>query len=366
VRRGRARSRTTPAAGRRARNRRASRAQRSSAGAEADREAEHDADDEDGLEEDEERLRALAERRLQGEEQGRDEDRLAEPAPTSAIVPARPGGANQAAGRREASESTKTANRTRASREAQLAARDGQRFDPLRRRIGAQERPEIAEERKRDQRARHGEREEPVGERRQRAAREPAQDGRRGPVRDDRRGRPLAGAPVRREPRAEDGEHAVPHDLRETTVRRSMDLLIPGPEGKLEADALDAEGDGAAPRAACAFCHPHPLGGGTMANNVVFRAARGLQLAGLAVLRFNFRGVGKSEGVHDGKGGEEEDLKAALDHLAKELPGTELWTGGFSFGARTAASYARRDSGSSGSCSSRSRSARSTCRSCAR
>jgi pimeloyl-ACP methyl ester carboxylesterase len=62
------------------------------------------------------------------------------------------------------------------------------------------------------------------------------------------------------------------------------------------------------------------------------------------VLRFNFRGVGKSEGVHDGKGGEEEDLKAALDHLAKELPGTELWTGGFSFGARTAASYARRDS----------------------
>ena len=121
-----------------------------------------------------------------------------------------------------------------------------------------------------------------------------------------------------------------------------MDLLIPGPEGQLEA-TLWMPKDGAKPLAACAFCHPHPLGGGPMANNVVFRAARGLQNAGLAVLRFNFRGVGKSEGVHHGQGGEEEDLRAALDHLAKELPGTELWTGGFSFGARTAASYARRD-----------------------
>jgi alpha/beta superfamily hydrolase len=121
-----------------------------------------------------------------------------------------------------------------------------------------------------------------------------------------------------------------------------MDLLIPGPEGKLEA-TLWMPKDRAAPVAACAFCHPHPLGGGTMANNVVFRASRGLQLAGLAVLRFNFRGVGRSEGIHDGKGGEEGDLRAALDHLAKELPGVELWAGGFSFGARTAASYARSD-----------------------
>lgn len=80
-----------------------------------------------------------------------------------------------------------------------------------------------------------------------------------------------------------------------------------------------------------------------MSNSVVFRAARGLQLAGLAVLRFNFRGVGKSEGIHDGNGGEEGDLRAALDHLAKELPGVELWAGGFSFGARTAASYSRKD-----------------------
>jgi alpha/beta superfamily hydrolase len=80
-----------------------------------------------------------------------------------------------------------------------------------------------------------------------------------------------------------------------------------------------------------------------MNNTVVFRTARGLEQAGLAVLRFDFRGVGESEGVHDGNGGEEEDLAAALDHLEGEFPGLELWAAGFSFGARTAASYARKD-----------------------
>ncbi len=124
-----------------------------------------------------------------------------------------------------------------------------------------------------------------------------------------------------------------------------MDLLIPGPEGDLEA-TFWMPPDGAEPRAACAFCHPHPLAGGTKDNSVVFRAARGLQLAGLAVLRFNFRGVGKSQGERDGRGGpdgEEGDLAAALDHLERELPGVELWAGGFSFGSRTAASLARND-----------------------
>ena len=121
-----------------------------------------------------------------------------------------------------------------------------------------------------------------------------------------------------------------------------MALLIPGPAGALEA-RLWTPRDGAAPRAACAVCHPHPLHGGTMNNTVVFRTARGLAEAGLAVLRFNFRGVGRSGGVHDGRGGEEADLGAALDHLGQEFPGIELWSGGFSFGARTAASQARGD-----------------------
>lgn len=120
-----------------------------------------------------------------------------------------------------------------------------------------------------------------------------------------------------------------------------MDLVIPGPAGGLEAK-LWMPRERAIPRAACAVCHPNPLQGGTMNNTVVFRIARGLQLAGLAVLRFNFRGVGRSAGT-PGSGGEERDLAAALDHLERELPGLELWAAGFSFGARTAAFLALED-----------------------
>lgn len=115
-----------------------------------------------------------------------------------------------------------------------------------------------------------------------------------------------------------------------------MDLLIPGPAGHLQA-TLWQPPKGVAPRAAAVVCHPHPLYGGTMNTTAVFRTARGLQLAGLRVLRFNFRGVGKSEGTHHGEGGEADDLGAALDWLGKESPGLALWAGGFSFGARTAA-----------------------------
>ena len=114
------------------------------------------------------------------------------------------------------------------------------------------------------------------------------------------------------------------------------DLFLDGPAGRLQA-SLWSPPAGAPIRAACAFCHPHPLFGGTMDNTVVFRSARGLQQAGLRVLRFNFRGVGKSAGRHHGEGGEAEDLGAALDWLAREHPGVELWAGGFSFGSRTAA-----------------------------
>ncbi len=80
-----------------------------------------------------------------------------------------------------------------------------------------------------------------------------------------------------------------------------------------------------------------------MDNNVVFRAARGLQAAGLAVLRFNFRGAGISEGEHDGRGAEELDLLSALDWMQERFRGVPLWVAGFSFGARTAASLARRE-----------------------
>jgi uncharacterized protein len=120
-----------------------------------------------------------------------------------------------------------------------------------------------------------------------------------------------------------------------------MSLLIPGPAGPLEAKLWKPKG--AAPRAAAVFCHPHPLHGGALNTTAVFRSARGLEEAGLPVLRFNFRGVGKSAGTHDGKGAEEFDLKAALDWMEHEFPGVELWAGGFSFGARTAAAWVQKD-----------------------
>jgi len=89
----------------------------------------------------------------------------------------------------------------------------------------------------------------------------------------------------------------------------------------------------AAPTGAIVFAHPHPEHGGTMHTRVVFQAARGLADAGFAVLRFNFRGVGRSDGAFDGDAGERADFEAALDFLATRLPGVPLWAGGFSFGS---------------------------------
>jgi alpha/beta superfamily hydrolase len=80
--------------------------------------------------------------------------------------------------------------------------------------------------------------------------------------------------------------------------------------------------------------HPHPLGGGTMHNKVVFRAAAALNDAGLLTLRINFRGVGQSTGEHDEGRGERDDVRAGLDYLAAHYPDQEITLCGFSFGAR--------------------------------
>lgn len=80
-----------------------------------------------------------------------------------------------------------------------------------------------------------------------------------------------------------------------------------------------------------------------MNNTVVFRVAKGLRRAGVAVLRFNFRGVEGSEGEHDGAGLEEQDAAAALDYMASRHPDLPLWAGGFSFGARTVCGLAARE-----------------------
>jgi alpha/beta superfamily hydrolase len=119
--------------------------------------------------------------------------------------------------------------------------------------------------------------------------------------------------------------------------RRIESLLLKGPAGKLEAlleDPEETEGEGKAPREACLVCHPHPLFGGTMHNKVVFRIARAMRRAGAVVLRFNFRGVGRSEGVHDGGEGEVEDARAALGFLRGRNPDLPYSMAGFSFGSR--------------------------------
>ena len=78
---------------------------------------------------------------------------------------------------------------------------------------------------------------------------------------------------------------------------------------------------------------PIPLHGGVMHFKVLFRAAKALQAQGAAVLRFNFRGVGRSEGMHDDGRGEQDDARAALDEMARRFPGLPMVLGGFSFGS---------------------------------
>jgi alpha/beta superfamily hydrolase len=87
------------------------------------------------------------------------------------------------------------------------------------------------------------------------------------------------------------------------------------------------------PAAIAIVCHPLPTGGGTMHNKVVFRAARGLESANVATLRFNFRGVGASTGRFEGGEGEQLDVAAAIQWAMKKHPGLKLIVGGFSFGS---------------------------------
>jgi alpha/beta superfamily hydrolase len=114
--------------------------------------------------------------------------------------------------------------------------------------------------------------------------------------------------------------------------RRIESHTIAGPAGGLE--ALLEEPEGAPLHMAAVLCHPHPLYGGTMHNKVVYRMARGLRQAGLAVLRFNFRGVGRSQGEHAHVTGEIEDARAALEWLRGRYPDLPFALAGFSFGAR--------------------------------
>jgi len=109
-------------------------------------------------------------------------------------------------------------------------------------------------------------------------------------------------------------------------------LFIPVAHGQLEAILKEPRTSRVA--GVALVLHPHPLGGGTMHNKVVFRAAAALNDAGLVVLRINFRGVGQSTGEHDEGRGEQEDVRAGLDYLARNFPEKQITLCGFSFGAR--------------------------------
>ena len=118
-------------------------------------------------------------------------------------------------------------------------------------------------------------------------------------------------------------------------------LFIPVAHGQLEA-ILKEPRQGAAKGVALVL-HPHPLGGGTMHNKVVFRAAAALNDANLTVLRFNFRGVGQSTGQHDEGRGERDDVRAGLDYLSQQYPGSRMTVCGFSFGSRVGLEVAIHD-----------------------
>jgi len=115
--------------------------------------------------------------------------------------------------------------------------------------------------------------------------------------------------------------------------------LIDGPAGRLE--ALWQAGE--AGRPAVVICHPHPRYGGTMRNKVVYWMGRAFEDIGCSVLRFNFRGVERSEGEWDQGRGEADDARAALDWMHGRHPDAPLWLAGFSFGCYAGLLAARND-----------------------
>lgn len=94
-------------------------------------------------------------------------------------------------------------------------------------------------------------------------------------------------------------------------------------------------------RGVAVICHPHPLFGGAMSNKVVYSLASAALRHQLVALRFNFRGVGRSEGAHDHARGEARDCLAVVQALRSALPGAPLLLAGFSFGAFVSLSAAR-------------------------
>jgi alpha/beta superfamily hydrolase len=105
---------------------------------------------------------------------------------------------------------------------------------------------------------------------------------------------------------------------------------IAGPAGPLEALLDEPQGE---PRAVAVLGHPHPLHGGTMHTKALYQAAKAMPRIGVAVLRFNFRGVGRSAGTFDAGPGEQDDFRAAISFVHDRYPDLPIWAGGMSFGS---------------------------------
>ena len=110
----------------------------------------------------------------------------------------------------------------------------------------------------------------------------------------------------------------------------SQPVQIHGPAGQIE--SIVCQPDRPA-KAIAIICHPHPLHGGTMNNKVVTTLAKGLVYCGAIVARFNYRGVGQSEGQFDHAVGECDDARAVMAWLQEAYPNLPVWVAGFSFGA---------------------------------
>ena len=141
-----------------------------------------------------------------------------------------------------------------------------------------------------------------------------------------------------------------------TELQRVESVRFPGPEGVLEGLWSEGGERSAARRAkevgpgsadtglpAAVICHPHPAHRGSMHSKVVHAVTKALEAGGHATLRFNFRGVGQSEGSYSGWFGEVDDLAAAASYARQRSGRSRIWTAGFSFGSWIALTYSLRD-----------------------
>src|SRR5579872_5395242 len=124
---------------------------------------------------------------------------------------------------------------------------------------------------------------------------------------------------------------------------RAERVMLEGPAGGLQAlieTPASEAGEALTVPALAVVCHPHPLYGGTLDNKVVYTVARAIEQLGVPAIRFNFRGVGTSEGTYDEGRGESEDALAVIAWGRRRWPQAPLWLAGFSFGGAVAARIA--------------------------